>query len=162
VSTAEHNRQLVEDIYTAMNRGNPSAFVDALADTVRWRTSGQSAWSRTFEGKTSVLVDLLGTLFAQLAGGLELTPHSITAGGDRVVVEAAGKATTHAGEAYDNQYCFVYRIEDDKIVEVTEYFDTELAVARLQPPPPEGRTDGESLPPSHPPGTATSHDGETP
>jgi len=48
-----------------------------------------------------------------------------------VVVEARGKATTTAGTPYDNEYCFIYRIEDGRIKEVTEYLDTELVTSAL-------------------------------
>jgi ketosteroid isomerase-like protein len=43
--------------------------------------------------------------------------------------------TTKSGKTYNNQYCYVIRFADGKMRELTEYFDTELVTAALQPPP---------------------------
>ena len=37
----------------------------------------------------------------------------------------------YVGKRYDNDYCFVFRMQDGKIVEVREYMDTILADAAL-------------------------------
>jgi len=55
----------------------------------------------------------------------------IIADGEYVVVESRGKVTTKAGKPYHNQYCQVFRLIDDKIVEVVEYCDTALIDAVL-------------------------------
>ena len=57
--------------------------------------------------------------------------HRFIAEGDHVVVEGRGQATTKAGKAYNNTYCWVYRIADGKVQELTEYMDTELVTAAL-------------------------------
>jgi ketosteroid isomerase-like protein len=134
MSTTEDNRQLITAIFADLQHGKPNAFVDALADDVRWTTPGASVWSRTFTGKTALLDGLLGPVRAQLVERVRLTLRRIVADGDVVVVEATGKATTKAGKNYNNDYCFVYRMAGGKIAEVTEYLDTELASAVLTPP----------------------------
>ena len=50
---------------------------------------------------------------------------------DCVVVEARGKNTTKGGNAYDNAYCYVFRLANGKLVEMTEYLDTELVTSVL-------------------------------
>ena len=52
---------------------------------------------------------------------------------DWVVVQSRGKAETKDGRAYNNTYCHVFRIDDGKISEVTEYFDTELTSSVFGP-----------------------------
>ena len=135
MSTTEDNRRLVAGIFDELERGNPRAFADALADDVRWITPGSSVWSRTFEGKAAVLDDLLGPVRAQLVARVQLTVRRILADGDCVVVEAKGRATTKTGVPYNNEYCFLYRLAGGKIIEVTEYLDTQLATVALVPPP---------------------------
>ena len=132
--TTERNRTLIEHIFAELAQNNPRPFADALADDVRWITPGRSVWSRTFTGKQAVLNDLLGPVRAQLVERVRLTVHRILADGDHVVVEARGQATTRKGKPYNNEYCFLYRILDARIVEVTEYLDTELASAALEAP----------------------------
>lgn len=146
MTTTEQNRRLIEHVFAELGRKNSAPFVDALADDVVWRTPGTSVWSRSFTGKAAVLADLLGPVRAQLVERVHLTPLRFIADGDSVVVEAKGSAATKGGERYDNEYCFIYRLANGKIIEVTEYLDTQLAATRLKAPwddsdavPPVGR-----------------------
>ena len=136
MSTTDDSRQLIGAIFAERAAGNYRAFIDALADDVRWITPGSSGWSRTFHGKTAVLDELLGPVRAQLVARVELTVRRMFADGDHVIVEASGRATTRTGRPYNNDYCMIYRLAGGKIVEVTEYMDTELACSALVPPPP--------------------------
>ena len=135
-STTARNRKLIEGIFAELAQNNTRPFADALADDVRWTTPGSSSsvWSRTFTGKQSVLNDLLATVRAQLVERVRLTVHRILADGDHVVMQASGHAMTKKGKPYNNEYCFLFRIADGKIAEVTEYIDTELASSVLEAP----------------------------
>jgi ketosteroid isomerase-like protein len=130
----EANRSLIQGIFAQLEAGNVKPFVDALSDGVRWTTPGHCAWSLVFEGKEAVLNQLLGPVRAQLVDRVHLTVRRVIADGEHVVVEAKGQAVTKTGKPYDNEYCFVYRIVDGKVAEVTEYMDTDLACSRLVPP----------------------------
>jgi ketosteroid isomerase-like protein len=50
------------------------------------------------------------------------------------VVQATGHNTTIAGKPYENQYCWVIRMQDGKMSELTEYADTQLIASALQDP----------------------------
>jgi len=41
---------------------------------------------------------------------------------------------TRSGKPYDNHYCYVCRLADGKLRELTEYMDTELAASALGAP----------------------------
>lgn len=97
-----------------------------FADDVTWQTIGSTAFSGTHAGKQSMIEDLVKPLFGQLKSGIASTVHHLTAERDLVVAEVTGKAETKAGQPYNNTYCFVFRIHDEKIVEVREYLDTDL------------------------------------
>ena len=47
--------------------------------------------------------------------------------GDTAVVQQRITATTKTGNAYDNQYCWVYTCRDGKIAQMEEYADTLVA-----------------------------------
>jgi hypothetical protein len=49
-------------------------------------------------------------------------------------VEARGSNTTNAGVPYNNRYCYVFRLAEGKLQELTEYLDTELVTAALGDP----------------------------
>jgi len=128
---AAENKQLMERIFAELSQGNSRPFVEHLADDVRWTVMGTTPWSKTYHGKQSVLTDLLGQLRTRLADRYRATAQRFIAEGDLVVVQARGNSTTTTGIPYNNEYCFIYRIADGRIHEVTEYLDTELLMNAL-------------------------------
>jgi enamine deaminase RidA (YjgF/YER057c/UK114 family) len=131
---APANKQLMQHVFSELSKANSKPFLDSLADDVRWTITGTTGWSRTYDGKEAVLSDLLAPLFARFAGAYTATAHRIIAEDDLVVVEARGCVTTTAGLPYNNAYCWIYRIAEGKIKEITEYLDTELVTAALGQP----------------------------
>jgi uncharacterized protein len=125
------NKQLLQHIFDELSRGNSRPFVEAMADDVVWTVMGRTQWSGSYHGKAKVLSELLGPLGARLADRYKATAQRILADGPYVVVQARGDAVTKAGARYDNEYCFIYRVEDAAIREVTEYLDTELVTSAL-------------------------------
>jgi len=119
----------------ARSRRDPTPFIAAMADDFVWRISGSSAWSGEYVGKADVCERLLKPLYAQFVAPSSLTATRILADGDYVVVECQGDATKISGERYANTYCFVIRIQDGQLREMTEYMDTALVERVLQPPP---------------------------
>ena len=129
------NKRVIEHIYAELSRGNSRPFVDALADDVRWIMIGRTAWSGVYEGKEAVLKTLLAPLRAQFDGQYIARAERLIAEDDLVVAEVRGRVATKRGQRYDNTYCFIFRLADGKIREMTEYLDTALVDAALTPPP---------------------------
>ena len=123
------NKQLMQQIFEELAKGNSRSFVESMADDFCWTVTGTTKWSKTYQGKQAVLTELFGTLRGMIDGPIKTSAHRIIAEGDHVVVEARGHNTTKAGKPYNNHYCFVFRLEDGKLREVTEYLDTELVTA---------------------------------
>jgi len=131
---AAENKQLVQHVFEELSKGNSEPFVASMADDLRWTVTGTTKWSRTYEGKRSVLVELFGPLRARITDRIRTTAHRLIAEGDYVVVEARGSNVTKSGVPYNNNYCFVFRLSDHQLKEVTEYLDTELITAALGQP----------------------------
>lgn len=126
------NKQIVQDIFAGMAKGDGQLLVESMADDFRWNLAGVGGkWSRTYDGKNAVLTELFGLLSATLTGPIIATALRFIADGDFVVVEALGSSTAKNGIPYNNKYCFVFRLSGGKLREVTEYMDTELATAAL-------------------------------
>jgi ketosteroid isomerase-like protein len=53
------------------------------------------------------------------------TFRGLHADGDTVVAEVRLEATLAHGGHYDNDYCFVFELEDGRIRQVREYMDTQ-------------------------------------
>lgn len=136
---AAENKQILQHAFSELEKGNPKPFLKCLADGVRWTILGTTPWSRTYEGKQAVLAELLEPLQSQLAQRYRVTAHRFLAEGDYVVVEAHGQNTTKAGLPYNNTYCWVCRVADGEVQELTEYADTALVMAALQAPEPAVR-----------------------
>ncbi|HEX5433720.1 MAG TPA: nuclear transport factor 2 family protein, partial [Candidatus Angelobacter sp.] len=85
----------------------------------------------TYAGKSAVLGELFGTLSARIEGRIRTIPDRFIAEGDHVVIEAHGNNNTKSGKPYNNRYCFVFRVAEGRLKEVTEYLDTELVTATL-------------------------------
>jgi uncharacterized protein len=132
--TSADNKALVQSIFEARSRRDPAPFIAAMADDFIWRITGSTAWSREYVGKTEVRERLFKPLYAQFTAPTEITATRILADGDYVVAECKGDATTLSGERYANTYCFVMRLADGKLKELTEYLDTALVDRVLKPP----------------------------
>lgn len=132
MAKVDANKQLMQGVFDELTRGNSKPFVETLAPDVRWTVSGTSEWARTYSGKDAVLKEFLGPIMQQFATRYTNTARRMTAEGDYVVVECRGDVTTHGGKAYNNEYCWVCRIEGGKVAELTEYMDTALASAVLK------------------------------
>ena len=123
---AGENKQIITNMFAEISKGNGAAFLDAMADDVKYTLQGKTKFSGTLNGKQEVMAKLLGPLGAALEGGIAITPYNFIAEGDYVVMLANGKAQTKSGKPYNNSYCHVFKIIGGKVKEISEYLDTAL------------------------------------
>ena len=128
------NKQLLQHVFAELAAGNAQPFTDILSDQVRWTIRGTTAWSRTFVGKAAVIAELLTPLRARIDGRIQVTADRFIAEDDFVVVEAHGRSTTRQGQPYNNSYCWIYRLTNGRVMELTEYLDTALVAEALGDP----------------------------
>lgn len=128
---ASENKQLMRHIFTELAKGNSRPLVESMDDDFRWVVTGNTKWSKTYEGKQAVLTELFGVLRSKIGDRIRTVARRYIAEDDLVVVEARGNNTTRAGLSYNNSYCFIFRISEGRLKEVTEYLDTELVTAAL-------------------------------
>lgn len=128
---AAQNKHLIQTIFAEMAQGNSRPLVENMADDFCWIVSGNNHWSGRYEGKQKVLEGLMAVLRSRIDGRIKTIGHRFIAEGDYVVVEARGNNITKSGKPYNNAYCFVIRLADGKLKEITEYMDTELVTAML-------------------------------
>ncbi|MCE9596937.1 MAG: nuclear transport factor 2 family protein [Spirochaetia bacterium] len=130
------NKQIVQKIFSALAKGNSKPFLTTLAENFTWIIPGTTAWSGKYIGKKAVQETLLAPLFAQFATQYTNCAQRILADGDHVVVECKGNVTTKSGAPYNNTYCWICTLQDGKLIELTEYLDTELLSRVLEAPQP--------------------------
>ncbi len=128
---SEANKQVVLTFIKAMGEGDAATAAPCLnhdAYTLA-KGFGHFAGVRTYD-------TILGTIAAfksLLPDGMDPDILSVTAEGERVVVEFEGNARTIEGKDYNNQYCMVFTMRDGRIAQVNEYFCTILADQVLWP-----------------------------
>ena len=132
--SSSENKRIMQGIFAELAKGNGRPFVEAMAEDFCWTMTGTTPWSRSYRGKQAVRKELLGPLYAQFAGPYTNTAQRILADEDCVVVECRGQVTTTTGRPYNNNYCFVIRMDGGQMKELTEYFDTQLVAEALVAP----------------------------
>jgi ketosteroid isomerase-like protein len=123
---AAENKQVITNMFAELAKGNGAAFMDTMADDIKYTLQGRTKFSGTMNGKQEVMSKLMGPLGAALEGGIVLSPYSFIAEGDSVVMLSNGKATAKSGKSYNNSYCHVFRVIGGKVKEINEYLDTAL------------------------------------
>ena len=130
--SAAENKQLLQHIFDELAQGNSRPLVESMADDFCWTVTGSTRWSKTYEGKQAVIGELFGTLRSRMADRIRTKAERFIAEDDLVVIEARGNNTTKSGKPYNNTYCFVFRLANGKLQEVTEYMDTLLVAMTLE------------------------------
>jgi uncharacterized protein len=134
VMRATENKKLMQHIFSELAKGNSHPFAENMADEFSWTITGTTKWSKKYDGKRAVTDELFGALRTRLVSPIVVEARRFIADEDYVVVEARGKNTTKDGVPYNNIYCYVFRLADGKLQEMTEYLDTELVTAALGAP----------------------------
>ena len=131
----DQNKQLVEHIFHAWEGGDIRPLIEAMDDEFQWIFPGTWSWSGVWGPKDVVIEALLRrALGSQLTGPFRQEADFVLAAEDRVIVQSRGHGRTVSDKAYDNTYCFIFRVRDGKLTEVIEHCDTALVDRLLQTP----------------------------
>lgn len=127
----EQNKDVVVKFIRAMGESDGVTAASCLAEDAFTDAKGfgKFAGIRNYD----TIVGTIGAFKQLLPTGLRPDIKSITAAGNRVVVEFVGNAITKAGTEYKNEYCMVFTLADGKIKQVNEYFCNILADEVLWP-----------------------------
>jgi ketosteroid isomerase-like protein len=126
---AAENKELIRNMFAELHKGNFDAYLDCMADDLRFTMIGTSRFSGTYTSKQEFVEKVIMPIGSQLDGGVDMQVENLIAEGDTVVMQASGKAGTTAGKRYDNVYCQVFTIANGKVQEVMEYLDTEVVTS---------------------------------
>jgi hypothetical protein len=118
----EKNKELAQQFFDALSRGDWQFVEDAYAEDVVIWTAGSMPFSGTHT-KAGV-GDMKAWLTAAFPEGLKFIIKAMTAEGARVAIEAESYGRHSSGKIYNQQYHFLMVIRDGKISELKEYMDT--------------------------------------
>lgn len=129
---ADQRAEIVRKMWTSWCAGDLETALSLMADNITWTIPGNRDVSGRREGK-----DQMRQLFAEVHGmfpdGLQVDFHKLHTTGDCVIGEMTIKGPAFNGKYYENAYCIVFDMAQDKIqngrvyvdmTEVAEVFDT--------------------------------------
>jgi uncharacterized protein (TIGR02246 family) len=130
MTTATDSRTVVEGYIAAAQAGDEEALRASFAPGASWHLDGELPISGTWRGRDAIVDDFLATAMSYYEpGSVSLEVTSVTADGERVVVEWTSRARTRRGEPYENHCIGVFTVRDGRIDDVREYMDTRYAHA---------------------------------
>ena len=121
----ERNKELARTFMDALSRADADAIAELYAEDFQLWVTGSLPFSGS-KGRADALEGIPAVL-GLFPDGLEFQIQAMTAEGERVAIEATSRGTTANGDLYAQQYHFLLRARDGKIIEWREYMDTELA-----------------------------------
>jgi uncharacterized protein len=136
---AQHNKALMKEIFDGVSRGDATLFYSHLAPHASMTITGQYSWSQVIVGKERI-AQMFRYVYSLFSERGKTHAFHFLADEEWVVVEARGDMVTKSGAPYRNDYCLLYRLKDDMIVEIKEYQDSTLSERVLGPCPQELRS----------------------
>jgi ketosteroid isomerase-like protein len=125
-SATDTTRALIVGAFAAYERGDSQPLFDAVADDVQWTIRGTHPLSGTYHSKQEFLEATYARLAAVLKEPVKPRVRRLVVEDDLAVVEWRGRATSTGDQPYDNDYCWIIRVAEGRIVEVTAYLDGGL------------------------------------
>ncbi|HEB89132.1 MAG TPA: nuclear transport factor 2 family protein [Deltaproteobacteria bacterium] len=121
----EQNKALARRMIDALSNADVEFVKENYAEDFRIWVSGSLPFSGAADKASAVagMPAVLG-LFPE---GLRFEIVGMTAEGDRVAIEARSEGRTARGDLYRQEYHFLMRVRDGRIIEWKEYMDTEHA-----------------------------------
>jgi hypothetical protein len=127
-SLTDQNKKITKEFFEALSNGSDK-YLDFYTDeSIIWTAGNNAIGGTRTKGE---VVSFAQNILAAFPTGIKFNITGMTTEGDRVAVEISGEAIHASGETYNNQYHFLLRIKDGKILELKEYMDTQLAAKIL-------------------------------
>lgn len=119
------NAELVRTAFASWEQGDSRPFFQIVADDVTWRVIGATPVSGTYHSRSEFLAGA-GKLFDRFAEPLVARVTAVHEAGDTVVLQWQGTSQGVNGRPYHQDYCWVLRLAEGRVVDVVAYLDTAL------------------------------------
>lgn len=124
----EHpNAALVRRLYAAFAARDFPTLRTLLAEDAVWHIPGRSPIAGDYRGLDSVVNDFLERVVRQSDGTLQAVPTDILAN-DRHIVVLQHSTGQRQGKTLDITVCQVFRVQNDRIAEVTTHYSDLYAL----------------------------------
>jgi ketosteroid isomerase-like protein len=134
------NKQLVMNAWEMFATRDPGRVRPVFAPDAEWLAPPGNATALALDGTHHLIgreriVKFLTAEFATVfVADVSIDFRGFYADGDAVVVEARMQAALAHGGHYDNDYCFIFEMENGLIKHIREYMDTQRGAAMFGSP----------------------------
>ena len=126
--STDNNKKLVEDFFRILSSGSQDYLDFYTEESIIW-TAGENAIGGS--RSKSEVVGFAKSILDSFPDGISFNVVNLIAENDYVAAEVEGSAMHVSGKPYNNKYHFLLKIKDNKIMELKEYMDTQLAAKVL-------------------------------
>ena len=132
--SVQSNEELIDSYYGALASGEPD-IGRFFSEDVEWHLPRSSPLHGKVRGRAAVVELLAGGGVDEYyqPGTMRFDYRARIVSDEDVVMPFTLRAVTANGHDYENDYCMWFRIRDDLIAEVREYFDTAFLFDLLRP-----------------------------
>lgn len=116
------NHAVVRDAFEAWGSKGTSVF-GLLAPDVKWTIHGSGPVAGTYNGAEDFARRASWPLIQRLTTPVKPVVHHIWASGDRVIIRFDGSATTTSGRPYNNQFVWIFKMDEGVVVEAEAFLD---------------------------------------
>ena len=117
----------VKQVFALLENGEMDRYFSEYVDeNVRWTITGTNVLSGNYSSRRDLVDRAIARLNESLAGRIRMEVHHIYVDGDTAIVEMSSIATAKKGHPYNNQYVWIQRFRDGKIIEARVYYDDVL------------------------------------
>ena len=126
--STDNNKKLVEDFFRILSSGSQDYLDFYTEESIIW-TAGENAIGGS--RSKSEVVGFAKSILDSFPDGISFNVVNLIAENDYVAAEVESTAMHISGKPYNNKYHFLLKIKDNKIMELKEYMDTQLAAKVL-------------------------------
>jgi uncharacterized protein len=122
VVTETRNKEIVRKAFETWRSGG-NVFEALLVPDVVWTIHGSGPVAGTYRGLQNFIQNASMPLVSRLATPIVPDVRSIMADGDKVSIRFDGSATTTSGAPYRNQFVWIFRMAEGRVVEAEAFLD---------------------------------------
>lgn len=119
----QRNKETVAAAFDRWSAGGSGFFDQILTPDVVWTIEGSAQSAGTYNGLKDFIERAVRPFAARLSEPVRPVSKQVWADGHHVIVHWQGEGKAGDGVPYRNSYAWIFRMKDEKAVEVTAFLD---------------------------------------
>ena len=121
------DQDYVKQVFSLLENGEVDRYLSEYVDeNVTWTITGTNVLAGKYTSRADLVERAIARLNESLVGGIRMEIHRIYIDGDTAIVEMSSIATAKKGHPYNNEYVWIQRFRNGKIIEARVYYDDVL------------------------------------